>query len=82
MLPSLGANVRSVAESVGVPKETVRRKVGEMIETGWIVRQGNELRLTALAYQQLIEVRVAIERLAVRNFEVVAALVRRADDSA
>ncbi len=55
----------------------MRRKVGELIEAGWISRQGNELRFTALAYQQLARVRVAIEDLAVSNFEVVADLARR-----
>ncbi|MDP3491678.1 MAG: hypothetical protein Q8R82_01080 [Hyphomonadaceae bacterium] len=77
VFPTLGTNVRSVAESTGTPKETVRRKVGELIEAGWISRQGNELRFTAVAYQELAGVRVAIENLAVSNFQVVAHLARR-----
>lgn len=77
IFPTLGTNVRSVAESTGTPKETVRRKVGELVEAGWISRQGNELRFTALAYQELAGVRVAIEDLAVSNFQVVADLARR-----
>jgi hypothetical protein len=77
VFPSLGTNVRSVADSIGAPKETIRRKVGELVEAGWIARQGNELRFTAIAYQQLGGVRVAVENLAVRNFDVVANLVRR-----
>ena len=77
IFPTLGTNVRSVAESTGTPKETVRRKVGELVEAGWISRQGNELRFTVLAYQELAGVRVAIEDLAISNFEVVADLARR-----
>lgn len=77
IFPTLGTNVRSVAESTGTPRETVRRKVGELVEAGWISRQRNELRFTALAYQELAEVRVAIEDLAVTNFQVVADLARR-----
>jgi CRP-like cAMP-binding protein len=77
IFPTLGTNVRSVAESIGTPKETVRRKVGELIEAGWISRDGNELRFTAVAYQQLAGVRVAIEDLAVSNFQVVANLARQ-----
>jgi hypothetical protein len=77
VFPSLGTNVRSVADSIGAPKETIRRKVGELIDAGWIARQGNELRFTTLAYQQLAGVRVAIENLAVRNFEIVADLVQQ-----
>lgn len=77
IFPTLGTNVRSVAESTGAPKETVRRKVAELIEAGWISRAGNELRFTAVAYQDLAGVRVAIEDLAVSNFDVVANLARR-----
>ncbi len=78
VFPTLGTNVRSVAESIGAPRETVRRKVGELIESGWVSRKSNELRFTAIAYQQLAGVRVAIEDLAVSNFEVVADLAREA----
>lgn len=77
IFPTLGTNVRSVAESTETPKETVRRKVGELIEAGWISRQSNELRFTALAYQDLAGARVAIENLAVTNFQVVADLICR-----
>ena len=77
VFPTLGTNVRSIAESTGTPKESVRRKVGELAEAGWISREGNELRFTALAYQELAGVRVAIEELALSNFHVVAALTRQ-----
>lgn len=78
VFPSLGTNVRSVADSLGLPKETVRRKVGELVAAGWIVRQAHELRFTHRAYRELAGARVGIERLAVRNFEVVADLIRQA----
>jgi hypothetical protein len=77
VFPTLGTNVRSVADSMRAPKETVRRKVGELVEAGWIAREGNELRFTVLAYRQLAQARVAIERLAVRNYELVDDLIRR-----
>jgi hypothetical protein len=77
VFPSLGTNVRSVADSIRAPKETVRRKVGELVEAGWIARQRNELRYTALAYQRLSGARLAIQHLAVRNFEIVADLTRQ-----
>jgi CRP-like cAMP-binding protein len=38
IFPTLGTNVQSVAESTGTPKETVRRKVGELVKAGWISR--------------------------------------------
>lgn len=77
VFPTLGTNVRSVAESTGTPKETVRRKVNELVQAGWISRQANELRFTARAYQDLAQVRLAIEELAVVNFEVVSDLTHR-----
>ncbi len=76
VFPSLGTNVRSIADSIGAPKETIRRKVNELVDAGWVARQGNELRFTDLAYRDLGGVREAIEALAVRNFEVVAGALR------
>jgi hypothetical protein len=77
VFPTLGTNMRSIAESTGTPKESVRRKVGELVAAGWVSRAGNELRFTAVAYRELTDVRVAIEDLAVSNFEVVADLARQ-----
>lgn len=31
-------NVQSIADSCGIPKETVRRKVNELVKRGWIAR--------------------------------------------
>lgn len=74
VFPGLGANGHSIAESLGIPRETVRRKVSELVEAGWLVRRRSKLYITAKAYQQLAPVREQIERLAVRNYEVVATL--------
>lgn len=78
VFPSLGVNVRSIADSLGIPKESVRRKVAELIETGWVVREGNDLLFTVQAYREVAHVREAIEMLAVRNFEVVRGLLKDA----
>jgi DNA-binding IclR family transcriptional regulator len=74
VFPGLGTNGRSIAASLGVPKETVRRKVCELIEAGWLARQGSRLYFTAKAYQELTPVREAMERLAVTNHKVVSNL--------
>jgi hypothetical protein len=71
-LPTLGANVRSIADSVGIPKETVRRKVAELLAMGLIGRTGNNLYFTASSYQALTPVREAIQRAAVAFYEAVA----------
>lgn len=72
MLPSLGVNVRSIAESTGIPKESVRRKVAELVEAGFLVRDENDFRYTPEGYKAVAPAREAIERLAVRNFQIVS----------
>jgi hypothetical protein len=69
--PSLSTNVRSIADSTGIPKETVRRKVADLVEAGWIHRDGNRLALTPLASQMLTDVREPLLEMAVRNSETV-----------
>ncbi|RAK60786.1 hypothetical protein DJ021_13705 [Phenylobacterium hankyongense] len=75
VLPSLGTNARSIADSMGIPKETIRRKVGELIEAGWLVRRDNDLLLTGHAFEQLSPVREAVEMLAASNWGTVSALL-------
>lgn len=77
-LPGLGTNGRSIADSLDIPKETVRRKLRELMEIGWIVRQDGQLFLTPRAWRELAHLREAIEDLAVRYFELVARLQREA----
>lgn len=76
IFPGLGTNARSIAASLHIPKETVRRKVSELIEAGWFVREGARLYFTSKAYQQLAPVREQIERLAISNYQAVSALLR------
>jgi len=64
VFPSRGVNVRSIAESTGVARETVRRKVAEMLELGWIAREDTNLHFTARGYRELRGGRAALERLA------------------
>jgi hypothetical protein len=75
VFPSLGVNIQSIADSVRAPKETIRRKVTELVVAGWIERRGNELYFTARAYQDLAQVRERLEVMAVRHAEIVEGLV-------
>jgi hypothetical protein len=77
VLPSLGTNARSIAASLGIPKETIRRKVTELIEDGWLARIEGRLYCTAACYNELAPVRAQIEQLAAANYRVVAALLER-----
>ena len=64
--PSLRTNVRSIAESTGVPRETVRRKVADLVAVGWIRREGDDLSYTPEASRALTPVREAMIDAAVR----------------
>ena len=81
VFPGLPVNVRSIATTLNAPKETVRRKVTELIDAGWLVRERGRLFFTAVAYQQLAPVREQIEELAARNFEVLTALKAKAENA-
>jgi len=64
VLPSLGTNTRSIAASVGIPKETARRKLAELVDCGWLVRQHWDFRLTAKGYAALDPIRARIQAMA------------------
>jgi hypothetical protein len=69
--PSLSTNVRSIADSTGIPKETVRRKVAALVEAGWIQRDNHSLALTTYASRMLTEVREPVFELAARYYQTV-----------
>jgi hypothetical protein len=71
-LPSLTTNVRSISDSTGIPRETVRRKVAALVEAGWVCRSGNKLSLTAKGSRETPAVRDAILKFAAEAYLVVA----------
>jgi hypothetical protein len=77
-LPTLGVNLRSLADSTGIPKETVRRKVQDLIDAGWVERRGGNLHYTPEAYRAATPAREALLRLAARIYEVVGQVVEEA----
>ncbi|MDB5451800.1 MAG: hypothetical protein JWO33_378 [Caulobacteraceae bacterium] len=78
-LPSLRTNVHSIASSVGIPRETARRKVAALMAAGWVSRIGRDLTLTAKAYRKLGPVHQGVERLALRYFEVISGCLNEAE---
>jgi len=49
-LPTLWTNIRSIADSTGIPRETVRRKVNDLIKDGLVKRSGQLLTITPRAF--------------------------------
>lgn len=72
---SRATNVQSIAASSGIAKETVRRKVGRLVEDGWIERRGRKLQLSREGLRRLSPVRDATVRLATRAFDALAPIV-------
>lgn len=48
-------NIRSIAASTGIPKETVRRKVLELVKRGWVARVEDGLVATAKGARDNVE---------------------------
>src|SRR5215469_13027828 len=71
VFPNIGVNARSIAESSGIPRESVRRKVAEMVTDGWITQAGRNLHFTAEAYRAFTPARNAIVQLAIQISGVV-----------
>jgi hypothetical protein len=76
LIPTLGTNTRSLADALSMPRETVRRKVAELIGEGWLVRNGTNLHYTREAVGGLAPVREKIIRLAASQYEAVGKLAR------
>jgi hypothetical protein len=74
-LPCLGLNMRSIAESMAMPRETTRRKVTELVNAGWLARDGASVQLTAKGYQELAPVRQGMRTLAASYWELVSELL-------
>lgn len=74
---SLTTNMRSIADSTGIPRETVRRKVGWLVDLGWVGREDNAVFLTPSASPALTPLREAVLRLAEQNFDLVRGLLER-----
>jgi hypothetical protein len=72
-LPSLTTNVRSVAQSTGIPEETVRRKVMALVARGWVQKEGRCLSYTVQGARELGPLRDALLDLAVQHYRIVAA---------
>lgn len=72
VLPSLGTNTRSIAASVGMPKETARRKLADLVDAGWLVRRHWDFRLTAKGYAALEPVRTRIQAMALSQHDLLA----------
>jgi hypothetical protein len=73
---SLSTNVRSIADSSGMPRENVRRKVAELVSAGLVERRGNKLSLCPRASRPLTPLRDSALRLVASNYRLAGGLLR------
>lgn len=78
-VPTLWTNIRSIADSTGIPRETVRRKVNDLIEAGLVKRSGQLLTITPQAFPENRFVIDKFIRLTAISHEAVARLVAEDD---
>lgn len=76
-LPTRGTNLRSIAASLDMPRETVRRKVAELTDAGWVVRHEGDLTLSGRVFSDLARLRLSLEELTARNYLTVRDLLAR-----
>lgn len=76
ILPSLGTNIGSLADATGIPRETARRKVYELIEEGWVRRDGTTLHYTPEGYAAVSAERTALIAMYVRGHRAIGAVQR------
>lgn len=77
---SLSTNVRSIADSTGIPRETVRRKVAELVAAEWVDRHGNRLSLSPRVSPAITPLREALLRLVTSNYELLNGLIASSQD--
>lgn len=71
-------NALSISEATGIPRETVRRKVKELEERGWLVREGaRRLTLAPRAIEQL----GSSGRVIMEDFRETARVIRLLEDA-
>jgi hypothetical protein len=72
--PSLGTNARSLSGWLGIPRETSRRRVLELIDAGLVVRRGRTVVLSARGMTHLAPFRRSVLKLAARYHELVSSI--------
>ena len=81
-LPSLCTNIRSISDSTGIPRETVRRKVQALARRGLVETNDRLIRFTPEGYRRLTPARDALVKLSARIYEAVDAEIAKEEPPA
>lgn len=64
-------NTLSLAHAIFLPKETVRRKINELVDMGLATRQSRGIAITAAGVRHLARTRAALIRMSVGHYEII-----------
>lgn len=78
-IPGYGTNIRSIAESMSMPRESVRRRVNDLLLRGWLIRDRRKLYLTSLGFRELQPIGGCVVTLVSRNYLTVSKLIDATD---
>jgi hypothetical protein len=67
-------NTLSLANAIFLPKETVRRKINELVDMGLATRQSRGIAITAAGVRHLARTRSALIRMSASHHEIISRL--------
>lgn len=67
-------NTLSVATAIFLPKETVRRKINELVDMGLASRQSRGIAITPAGVRHLARTRAALIRMSSAHYEIISRL--------
>lgn len=67
-------NTLSLANAIFLPKETVRRKINELVDMGLATRQSRGIAITAAGVRHLTRTRAALIRMSASHYEIIGRL--------
>lgn len=67
-------NTLSLANAIFLPKETVRRKINELVDMGLASRQSRGVAITPAGVRHLTRTRAALIRMSASHYEIISRL--------
>jgi len=73
-LRARATNTLSLAQAIYLPKETVRRKLNELVDMGLASRDSRGVTITPAGVRHLVRTRAALIRMSAAHYEIISRL--------
>jgi hypothetical protein len=73
-LRARATNTLSLAQAIYLPKETVRRKLNELVDMGLAARESRGVTITPAGVRHLVRTRAALIRMSAAHYEIISRL--------